>query len=174
MSQLILIEREGVLQPPGGDALPAAENFRAIPGSLEAVARLNHAGLHVALLARLPERPMEEGGEATSIEALNRLHARLGELLARRGGHLDGLFIFTSEDDEPGNTTLQTVCERFSLNHGDITLIGNAPQLIDALRTAGARAFRVVANEDLSATADDPNDPTFPSLALAVEYLLKT
>ncbi len=49
--RLVLIDRDGVVNDDGGDFVRSASEFVPIPGSLEAIARLNEAGLHVAIVS---------------------------------------------------------------------------------------------------------------------------
>ena len=49
MLKLIILDRDGVINFDSDDYIKSPEEWRAIPGSLEAIARLNKAGFKVAI-----------------------------------------------------------------------------------------------------------------------------
>ena len=47
--RLIVLDRDGVINEDSPDYIKSAAEWHAIPGSLEAIARLNHAGWRVVI-----------------------------------------------------------------------------------------------------------------------------
>lgn len=176
MRQLIIINRDGVINERIASGVLTPEQFRPLPGSLEAVARLNHAGASVAVIATRPDTP--EG--LLSIEAINHIHAHLQQLLARRGGHIDAFFIDT-EIREPGKQVqavngakaIETICERFSTTPGESVLLINAPHPGEKAIAAGILPILVgnPSPEDL-----ENDTPWYHSndLMSATDFLLKS
>lgn len=86
--KLVIIDRDGVLDAQGDDALAAPETWQPLPGALEAVARLNQAGWRVVLAS--DQSGLGRG--LFEVSALNALHTRLHRALASVGARLDAIF----------------------------------------------------------------------------------
>ena len=83
----ILLDRDGVLnEEPGPPLTP--EEFVWIPGSAEAVARLNRQGWLVALVTN---QSVLARGHLT-VSGLEAIHQKMQEDLADAGGRVDGIF----------------------------------------------------------------------------------
>jgi D-glycero-D-manno-heptose 1,7-bisphosphate phosphatase len=98
LPRLVILELDGVVvngAPATG--LTTAEDWVAIPGSLESIARLNHAGIIVAIVSVYTGI----GNGTTTLDEVNRSHARLHNALARCGGHVDGIFFCPHTPDQP-------------------------------------------------------------------------
>ena len=54
-AKLIILDRDGVINYDSDQFIKSPEEWRPIPGSLEAIARLNHAGFRV-VVATTPKR----------------------------------------------------------------------------------------------------------------------
>ena len=67
-----------------------------LPGALEAVARLNHAGWHVVVATN----QSGIGRGMIDMAAVNAVHAHMNQLLAAQGGRIDAVFFcpHTPED----------------------------------------------------------------------------
>ena len=177
MSQLVILGRDGVINQVVEGSVLSPEDFQAIPGSLEAIARLNHAGLRIAVATNQP-------GIARSlldIETLDAIHSHLQQRLARVGGHLDGIFICPHDSIEkcdchkPATGLLQAISERFSSPLGEPPFIGDDLADMDAARRAGAIPMLVRSGQGIATLKTLPdNEAVFVSedLAHAVEHLL--
>lgn len=166
MHQLVIIGREGVVNDPIRDP----DQLTAVTGSLEAIARLNHADIGVALLSRIPATDDNE----STISEMNAIHARLQQLLSRTGGHVDGLFIASSQDCIENEETLGEIGERFSIDPQQITVISDDTSLLLAAGQRGSACLQI-GNPGKSSGTDTPEMPIhFPSLAAAVQQMLKS
>ena len=72
MSQLVILGRDGVINQVVEGGVLSPKDFQAIPGSLEAIARLNHAGLRIAVATNQPGIARN----LLTIETLGAIHAR--------------------------------------------------------------------------------------------------
>ncbi|MBL8831502.1 MAG: D-glycero-beta-D-manno-heptose 1,7-bisphosphate 7-phosphatase [Rhodospirillales bacterium] len=86
--KLVLLDRDGVLNVDRPDYVKNPGELVMLPGSAAAVARLNAAGILVAVCTN--QSPIGRGifGE----DMLARIHARLRDELAREGARLDAIF----------------------------------------------------------------------------------
>lgn len=183
MEQLVIIGRDGVINEVVEGGVLTPEQFQPIPGSLEAIARLNYSGLRVAMASN---QPALDNNGPLAIDTLNAIHARLQQLLSRVGGHLDGLFVCphdgpTSCDcHKPEIGLLQAISSRFSQPLDQAVLIGDDPADIDAATRVGATPMLVLTGhgkETFGTLPDNRPDHAdifvADDLAHAVEHLLR-
>ena len=52
--KLAILDRDGLLNALGDDYITSADDWVPVPGALEALARLNHAGWHVVVATNQP------------------------------------------------------------------------------------------------------------------------
>ncbi|MGB0621129.1 MAG: D-glycero-beta-D-manno-heptose 1,7-bisphosphate 7-phosphatase [Myxococcota bacterium] len=87
--RLILIDRDGVINDEAAGFVKHVSEFHAIPGSLEAIARLSRAGHRVAIVTN-------QSGLARSLfslQDLEEIHRELLDRVAERGGRIDRIEI---------------------------------------------------------------------------------
>ena len=82
--KLVILDRDGTLNPLGDDFITSPEEWSAQPGALEAVARLNHAGWRVVVATNQSGLARGYYDDAT----LQAMHQRLRQLVAEQGGEL--------------------------------------------------------------------------------------
>lgn len=169
MLRLVILGRDGVINQAGDDLIDQVEAFQPIPGSLEAIARLNHAGIQVAVATHQPGLSSEQ----LTLDMLNRIHGRLQQLLSRVGGHVDGFFICP----HPGNAScecrwpapglLLDISHRFGLPLRGIPVIGSCIEQTLAAHAVQARSISVGTPERFADTE------RFDTLDQAIDTLLK-
>ncbi|MEJ2576332.1 MAG: HAD-IIIA family hydrolase [Gammaproteobacteria bacterium] len=167
MVKLAILGALGVLveeaDGPGPDWLP-------LPGSLEAVGRLNRAGIRVVLAFNEPAL----GRGSLTPQALNARHHRLCARLARIGAHLEGIFFCPHAPEAgcgcriPATGLHEEILRRFGVEAGNSVLIGVTPDELAAAGPLGARAIMLTPVTDGSVRVAGPR-----SLAEAVEGLLR-
>jgi D-glycero-D-manno-heptose 1,7-bisphosphate phosphatase len=86
--KLIIIDRDGTINVERPDFVKTADEWVPLPGALEAVARLNHAGWHVVVASNQSGL----GRGLFDVAALNAMHSKMHKLLAVQGGKIDGVF----------------------------------------------------------------------------------
>jgi len=86
--KLAILDRDGTLNPMGDEYITSADEWTAVPGALEAIARLNHAGWHVVVATNQPGL----GRGLFDVMALNAIHAKLHRQVAAVGGRIDAVF----------------------------------------------------------------------------------
>jgi D-glycero-D-manno-heptose 1,7-bisphosphate phosphatase len=93
---LVLLDRDGVVNEDSPDFVKCPDEWRPIPGSLGAIARLKQAGFAVAVCTN-------QSGLARGLfdrRALDAIHARMCSEIAAFGGTLDGIYVCPHGPDD--------------------------------------------------------------------------
>lgn len=88
MKKLIILDRDGVINHDSDDYIKSPQEWQPIDGSLEAIARLNHAGYRVVVATN-------QSGIARklfSIDTLIEMHNKMLRLTEEVGGHIEAIF----------------------------------------------------------------------------------
>ena len=137
--RLVLIDRDGVLNEETGSYVKHPGELRLIAGSARAVARLNEAGLKVAVCTN----QACVGRGIIDQAMLDRIHQKLHEELARDGARLDAIFACTDHPDratrrrKPGPGMLEEAMRRFGASPADTPMIGDNLRDLEAATAAG-------------------------------------
>ena len=86
--KLIVLDRDGVINHDSDQFIKSPDEWRPIPGSLEAIARLNHAGFRVVVATN----QSGVGRGLLDIATLNAIHEQDARALAQVGGRVDAVF----------------------------------------------------------------------------------
>jgi D-glycero-D-manno-heptose 1,7-bisphosphate phosphatase len=139
--KLLVLGRDGVLNRYRTEHVAQPEEWEPLPGVLDAVARLNHAGWHVVVATNQPGL----GTGLLDMSGLNAVHQRMNELLARQGGRVDAVFIcpHTPEDGcdcrKPAPGLLLKISERFNVPAAEMVVAGDTVRDLQAARAAGCQ-----------------------------------
>jgi D-glycero-D-manno-heptose 1,7-bisphosphate phosphatase len=175
--KLVILDRDGVINQDRDDFVKSPAEWVPLPGSLEAIARLNHAGWRVAVATN-------QSGIARgffSVAELNAMHEKLHRLLAQVGGRVDAIFFCPHTADmkcacrKPAPGMYLDIAQRFDIRLEDTPVIGDSLRDLQAAEAVGARPMlvRTGKGEKTLATGGLPaNTGVFASLAQAVEHLL--
>ncbi len=142
---LVILDRDGVINQDSDQYIKSPEEWIPIPGSLEAIARLNHAGFLVAVATN--QSGLARG--LIDLDTLNAMHAKMREQLARVGGHVDGIFFCPHGPDdgcncrkpEPG--LYRQISERCAIDLRGVAIIGDSRRDLEAAQSVGARPILV-------------------------------
>ena len=86
--KLVLLDRDGVINEDSDDYIKSPEEWIPIPGSLEAIARLNREGYKVIVVSN-------QSGIARGLfdtDMLARIHAKMVEAVRAKGGEVEAVF----------------------------------------------------------------------------------
>lgn len=138
---LIILDRDGVINEDSDDFIKSAEEWLPIPGSLEAIAQLTHAGFNIAVATN----QSGIGRGLFGIETLHDMHKKMADLLAAKGGYVDAVFYCphlpsancSCRKPKPG--MLLDIARRFNYESlAGVYAIGDSYRDIEAARAAGA------------------------------------
>ena len=86
--KLCILDRDGTINADSEDYIKSAAEWQPLPGALEAIARINHAGWHVVVASNQSGL----GRGLFDVAALNAMHAKMHSMLAAVGGRIDAVF----------------------------------------------------------------------------------
>lgn len=174
---LIILDRDGVINYESPDYIKSPEEWEPIPGSLEAIAKLNQAGHTVAIATN----QSGIGRGYYTIKILQAIHTKMTQNLAAVGGHLDGIFYcpHAPEDQcecrKPKPGLLLQIAQYFHADLKQALLIGDSWRDMEAAQAVSCKAILIKTIVSLQ-TREKINRydiPVFHSLAEAVDSLLK-
>ena len=139
--KLIILDRDGTINEDRDDYVKSADEWVPIPGALEAIARLNHAGWHTVIATN------QSGiGRGTfDMAALNAMHVKMNQLLAKQGGRIDAVFFcpHIPEDEcdcrKPMPGLFTQIGERFGVSLDAVPVVGDTLRDLQAGAAAGCQ-----------------------------------
>ena len=93
-SKLVILDRDGVINHDSDHYIKSPDEWQPIPGSLEAIAKLNPAGDHIAVATN----QSGIGRGLYDMDTLNAIHMKFHRLLAKVGGQVDAIFFCPHTD----------------------------------------------------------------------------
>jgi D-sedoheptulose 7-phosphate isomerase/D-glycero-D-manno-heptose 1,7-bisphosphate phosphatase len=173
----VLLDRDGTLIVDSG-YVGSVDAVVFLDGAIEAVARLNAAGIPVAVVTN-------QAGVARGLyelEDVDLVHKHMAAEMARLGAHVDAWFFCpyhpdgtvapfarVSSDRKPGPGMALAAAAALDLDLASSWVVGDRDSDAGMARAVGARPF-LLAGPHGSATAADVT--TVPDLAAAVELIL--
>lgn len=137
--KLIILGRDGILNRFREDHVKEPEEWQPIPGALEAVAKLNHAGWHVVLATN----QSGIGRGMIDMASINAVHLQMMKLLTAAGGRIDAVFFcpHTPEDQcacrKPLPGMMQEVGQRYGVDLKNVPMVADTLRDLEAARAAG-------------------------------------
>jgi D-glycero-D-manno-heptose 1,7-bisphosphate phosphatase len=131
-NKLVILDRDGVINYDSDDYIKSVDEWEAIPGSLEAIAKLNQADYKVVICTN-------QSGISRrlyDVDTLNAMHEKMFRQLARHGGEISAIFFCPHVDEnncscrKPKTGMYKDIIERFSLQNE----LNGIPVVGDSLR----------------------------------------
>ncbi len=176
-ARIIVLDRDGVINHDSEQFIKSPEEWRPIPGSLEAIARLNHAGFRVVVATN----QSGVGRGLYDMATLNSIHEKMHKALAHVGGRIDAVFFCPHTADskcecrKPKPGMLQEIGDRFGVEMTGVPLVGDGVRDLKAAEAIGAQPMLVLTGKGEKTLRDGgfpKNTVIFPDLAFAVSALL--
>ncbi len=142
---LIILDRDGTINADRDDYVRSPEEWMPLPGALEAIARLNHAGWHTVLATNQSGL----GRGLFDMAALNAMHLKMHQMLAKVGGRIDAVFFCPHTPDEgctcrkplPGLIT--QIGARYGVDLTTVPMVGDSLRDLQAGVAAGCKPHLV-------------------------------
>lgn len=175
--KLVILDRDGVINEDSTAFIKSAEEWQALPGSLDAIARLGRAGWRVVVATN-------QSGlhrKLFDIGSLLRIHEKMHRQLAEVGGQIDAIFVCPCTDRErctcrkPKPGMLNEIAERLFVTLEDVPYIGDRASDLRAAKSAGAQPWLVRTGQGASVegeVADLDGVRIFDDLSAAADALI--
>lgn len=175
--RLVILDRDGVINYDSVDYIKSPQEWRPIPGSLEAIARLHRAGYRVVVATN----QSGIGRGLLSMDTLAAIHGRMLEQVRKQGGEIDAIFFcpHTPEDGcdcrKPAPGLLKEIAKRLQTNLVGVYVVGDAERDVLAARQVMASPVLVRTGkgaQTLKQSTVVDGVPVFDDLAAFVDALL--
>ena len=176
-AKLIVLDRDGVINHDSEQFIKSPEEWRPIPGSLEAIARLHHAGFRVVVATN----QSGVGRGLYDMATLNAIHEKMHKAIAQVGGRLDAVFFCPHTADsrcecrKPRAGMLHEIGNRFNVEMSGVPCVGDGLRDLQAADAVGAQPMLVLTGKGEKTLRDGgfpKNTVIFPDLAFAASALL--
>ena len=175
--QLVILDRDGVINEDSAAYIKSPEEWIPIPGSLQAIARLHRAGWHVVVATN-------QSGIARNLfdsDTLVRIHDKMHRCISDAGGLIDAIFFCPHGPHDncncrkPRPGLFLDIARRLRISLSEVPAIGDSLHDLHAAHAVGARPILVrtgkgAAIPDTSTTSIAV--PVYDNLACAVDALL--
>jgi D-glycero-D-manno-heptose 1,7-bisphosphate phosphatase len=137
--KLVILDRDGTINEDRDDYVKGPDEWIPIPGALEAIARLNHAGWHTVVASN----QSGIGRGLFDMGALNAMHLKMHQLLANHGGRIDAVFFcpHTPEDAcdcrKPLPGLFRLIGERYGVDLTQVPVVGDVLRDLQAGTAVG-------------------------------------
>jgi D-glycero-D-manno-heptose 1,7-bisphosphate phosphatase len=155
-SKLVVLDRDGVINRDLDDFIKSPDEWIPLPGSLEAIARLNQAGYHVVVASN----QSGIGRGLFDMAALNAIHQKMHAEAAAVGARIDAVFFcpHTPEDEcecrKPKPGMLRMIAERFDVNLLTTPTVGDTTRDLQAGAAMGMPLHLVLTGNGERSRAD--------------------
>ncbi len=155
--KLVILDRDGTINEDRDDFVKSPDEWVPLPGALEAIARLNQAGWHTVVATN----QSGIGRGLFDMAALNAMHAKMNQLLARQGGRIDAVFFcpHTPEDGcgcrKPLSGLFEQIGARFGVALPAVPVVGDTPRDLVAGAAVGCPAHLVRTGKGAGLTAPE-------------------
>ena len=174
--KLVILDRDGVINQDSDQFIKNTTEWKPIPGSLEAIAKLNHAGYHVVVASN----QSGIGRGLLDMGALNAINDKMYRVLAQVGGRIDALFYCPHAAEancdcrKPKPGMFIDIAQRFNVDLAGVPSVGDSLRDLQAAATAGAQPILVLTGKGAKTKAAGglpEGTPVFADLAEAVRHI---
>jgi D-glycero-D-manno-heptose 1,7-bisphosphate phosphatase len=174
--KLVLLDRDGVINFDSDQYIKSPAEWKPIPGSIEAIPRLNQNGYRVVVATN----QSGIGRGLFDMATLNAINDKMTELVFMQGGRIDALFFCPHTADEncncrkPKTGMYEEIARRFGTDLTGVPCIGDALRDLEAAAKMGCQPILVLTGKG-KLTQREGNLPkktlVFADLADAAKYL---
>lgn len=144
--KLVILDRDGVVNYDSAEFIKKPQEWKPIPGSLEAIARLNQAGYRVVIATN----QSGVGRGLLDMATLSAIHDKMHKALAQFGGRIDAVFYCPHAQDadcscrKPKPGLYEDIARRFNVDLTGVPSIGDSLRDLQAAAQVGALPILVL------------------------------
>jgi D-glycero-D-manno-heptose 1,7-bisphosphate phosphatase len=178
MTKLIILDRDGVINHDSDEFIKSPDEWIPIPGSLEAIARLNQAGYRVVVCTN--QSGVSRG--LFDMLTLNAIHQKMHRAAKQVGADIDAVFFCPHAADDncdcrkPKPGMVLEIGRRFDVSLKGVPTIGDSLRDLQSGFVVGCTPYLVLTGKGERTRAKGglpPGTAVFPDLAAVVDHLLK-
>ena len=179
MIKLIILDRDGVINHDSDEYIKSEDEWQAIPGSLDAIARLNRAGYRVVIASN--QSGLARG--KLDVLTLFKIHRKMHNHLEQYGGKIEAVFYCPHGPDDdcscrkPQPGLLHEISRRIRVPLYRTTFVGDSVTDIQAAQSVKANPALVLTGKG-KLTRDsgkvDKSVPVYENLAAFADQILKS
>lgn len=162
--KLVILDRNGSINVHRDDFVKSETEWAPLPGALEAIARLNHAGWHVVIASNQSGL----GRGLFDVASLNAMHAKMHKMLAAVGGRIDAIFYCPHSPDEhcdcrkPKPGLFRQIGERYGVDLTGVPTVGDSLRDLQAGAAAGCEPHLLLTGMGQACRGVDPLPAEYP------------
>ena len=174
--KLIVLDRDGAINVDSAQFIQSPDEWKPIPGSLEAIARLNESGWRVVVASN----QSGVGRGLFDMDTLNAINEKMTKAIGQAGGRLDAIFFCPHSADstcdcrKPRPGMFVQIAERFNVDMRGVPVVGDSLRDLQAGVAVGCQPYLVLTGKGAKTQAD-PALPegtlVFPDLAAVAAQL---
>lgn len=175
--KLIILDRDGVINQDSAQFIKSPAEWKPIPGSLEAIARLNQAGYRVVVATNQSGL----GRGLFDMDTLNAIHEKMHKALFAVGGRVDAIFYCPHAADskcdcrKPKPGMFHRIASCLNVDLKGVPTVGDSLRDLQAGDAAGCLPMLVLTGKG-EKTREEGGMPAgtleFADLAAAVDHIL--
>jgi D-glycero-D-manno-heptose 1,7-bisphosphate phosphatase len=143
--KLIILDRDGVINHDSDAYIKSVDEWRPIPGSLEAIARLSQVGYRIAVATN--QAGVTRG--LFDLATMGAIHTKMHQSVIDEGGRIDAIFFCPHGPDaecdcrKPKPGMALEILRRFQATAADTMLVGDTLRDLQAASGAGCKPVLV-------------------------------
>lgn len=175
--KLVILDRDGVINFDSAQFIKSPAEWKPIPGSLEAIARLNQAGYKVLVATN----QSGVGRGLFDMDTLNAIHEKMHKALFVAGGRVDAIFYCPHAADsqcdcrKPKPGMFKRIADCFNADLNGVPCVGDSLRDLQAGAAMGCLPLLVQTGKG-ERTREEGGLPEgtleFADLAAAVDFIL--
>lgn len=172
--RLVVLDRDGVINAESAAFIKSPDEWRPLPGSLEAIANLSANGFTVVVATN----QSGVGYRLLDQTTLRAIHAKMLAAVKAVGGELDNIYVCPHQPDagcdcrKPRTGMLEQIQRDYGCSLQDVAAVGDSARDLAAAERAGARPILVLTGNGKATQQALPQPvETYADLATAAAAL---
>ena len=175
--KLAILDRDGVINHDSDQYIKSPAEWRPIPGSIEAIARLHQGGWRIAVATN----QSGIGRGLFDMATLNAINDKMMEMVFRQGGRIDALFFCPHTAAEscgcrkPRTGMFEEIAARFHTDLKGVPVVGDSLKDLQAADAVGAQPILVLTGKGTRTQSEGAmprRTLVFDGLAEAARHIL--
>jgi D-glycero-D-manno-heptose 1,7-bisphosphate phosphatase len=177
MKRLVILDRDGVINLDSAKFIKNPAEWKPIPGSLDAIARLNQAGFRVVVATN-------QSGVARGLfdmATLNSINDKMLDMVFQAGGRIDAVFYCPHAAEQvcacrkPNTGLFLEIAQRYNISLGNVPAVGDSLRDLQAADAVGAQPILVLTGKGEKTRKENAlpdHTLVFADLAEAVKHII--